>query len=163
MMRISFLFLMLSGILIAGCQTNEEAMVSIDQLSISSEGLADGQNYYIISPFKWKGPEEAELVDISIVDEEGEPVNSSQGISASFYVAADTKQSGVYRRDDIGEKQRVDGYELTEEQTLIMQLKLNNVRENENRRLKVLFTSGDEVHEKLLEWEAVEGLKSSAS
>ncbi|SIS45419.1 hypothetical protein [Salimicrobium flavidum] len=161
-MRLAVLFFIVSGVLIAGCQHTKEGTFAIDQISISDEGLTNGQNYYVVAPLQWDGPARAELTNIGIVNEAGEPINASEGIEASFYVGADTKQTGVFRREEIGEKQQVEGYELTEEQTLIMQVKVTNTTEGENRKLSLTYSSGGEEYEKLLEWEPISDLNSSA-
>ncbi|WP_117161140.1 hypothetical protein [Paraliobacillus sp. X-1268] len=84
----------------------------------------------------WEGEDGTTLKSIQIVNSQGENISAEKGINASFYIGDRYKKTGVYSRDEIGEKEKVEDYNLNEEQTLIMETRLVSAEENSAKNLK---------------------------
>ncbi|WP_117149146.1 MULTISPECIES: hypothetical protein [Paraliobacillus] len=95
------------------------------------------------------------------MNSQGEYISDEEGINATFYIGDSSKKTGIYRRDEIGKKRKVNGYYLTEAQTLIIETELVNVEENSAKSLKFIYETNGEEYEKVVDWSTLSTLKTN--
>ncbi|WP_443258382.1 lipoprotein [Virgibacillus sp. L01] len=156
-----FLFVLLIALLLAGCQNEVRDNAEFNLGNISLSAFENNTQYFIVTPFEWEGEDGTTLKSIHIVNSQGEKLSAEKGISATFYIGDSLKKTGVYRRDEIGDKDKVKGYNLTEEQTLIMETRLVNVKENSVKNLKFIYEINGEEYEKVVEWDTLSTLRTN--
>ncbi|WP_182199314.1 hypothetical protein [Paraliobacillus salinarum] len=162
------LFVFVLFLFLVGCSNQDEVSsngefsvpdVSVDQLKPSSE-LDQGLRYFIVMPFEWSGSEPVEIQSIDIV-ENSEPVTENSGIAYTFYGNDSEKKTGVYKREDIGEKQNIKGFTVDDENTLILELSLLDVESNDNRAMRIEYIQNGEQKEQILKSSLLENLNTS--
>lgn len=156
-----FLFVLLIALLLAGCQNEVRDNAEFNLGNISLSAFENNTQYFIVTPFEWEGEDGTTLKSIQIVNSQGENLSAEKGINASFYIGDKYKQTGVYRRDEIGDKEKVKGYNLTEEQTLIMETRVVSVEENSAKNLEITYETNGEEYEKVVEWNTLSTLRTN--
>ncbi|WP_181347033.1 hypothetical protein [Thalassobacillus sp. CUG 92003] len=148
------LFVFLASLLVVGCQSKAESS-EFSLGNIYPSELKNKQHYFLVVPFEWSGKEGTELDSLHILNNNDERT----AMNANFYIGAETKKTGVYRRDKIGEKQDVQGYRLSEHQTLIMELNVNEEL-NSAERLKFVYEVDGKQEQKVINWDTLQELKN---
>ncbi|MCA0970739.1 hypothetical protein LCM20_09075 [Halobacillus litoralis] len=112
--------------------------------------MAPNETYTIVVPFEWEGEEELTLKSMVPVAE-GEP-SVDAAFQPAFYIGESTKRTGIYSRQEIGERTEVEGYPVQNEQTLIMQWTAPDDATNQTYNLQITYESGGEEYQKEVEW-----------
>lgn len=157
----NFLFFLIIVLLLTGCQNvvKDNAEFNLGNTSLST--FENSTKYFIVTPFEWEGEDGTSLKSIHILNSQGENISPEKGINATFYIGDSSKKTGVYSRDKIGDKEGVKGYNLTEEQTLIMETRLISVEENSANSLKFIYETNGKDYEKIVEWNTLSSLKTN--
>lgn len=138
---------------------SDNAEFNLGNITLSE--FENNTKYFIVTAFEWEGEDGTKLKSIQIVNSQGENISAEKGISASFYIGEKNKKNGIYRRNEIGDTEKVDGYKLAEEQTLIMETILVNVEENSTKNLKFIYEINGEEYEKVVKWNALSTLRTN--
>ncbi|WP_079707706.1 hypothetical protein [Paraliobacillus ryukyuensis] len=149
-------------IFFVGC-SNQNGQVSNGEFSIgnvSSSELEQGKEYFIVMPFEWSGKQPVKIKSINIMENDT-PITSEAGIAYKFYVGDQSKKTGVYMREDIGEKEPIDGFKIKDSNTLILELSLSSVQSNPNRALSIKYIENGEEKEQTLQSSLLSNLKAS--
>lgn len=77
-----------------------------------------------------------------------------------FYRGDPNKQHGVYARDDIGEMQDIEGYEIKDKGTLILKVILSGANKNNNRYMKINYSVNGDKKEQIVATKTVEELST---
>ncbi|WP_226036818.1 lipoprotein [Aquibacillus saliphilus] len=156
-----YLFILLIIPLLAGCQNEVRDNAEFNLGNISLSAFENNTKYFVVTPFEWEGEDGTTLKSIHIVNSQGENLSAEKGISATFYIGDSFKKTGVYVREDIGDKEKVNGYKLTEEQTLIMETSLASVKDDSAKNLKFIYETNGEEYEKVVEWNTLSTLRTN--
>jgi hypothetical protein len=137
--------------------TNSQGTFSVGNISLNT--FQSGEKYFLVIPFEWSGEDAAQLNSVEIIENE-EPVTESSGITYTFYGGDPVKQTGVYRREDIGEVENISNYEVTKQGTLILEVALVDVKENKNRKLNITYMVNGKKFEQKVSTSTVTSLSS---
>ncbi|MFB1049396.1 glycosyltransferase [Paraliobacillus sp. JSM ZJ581] len=72
-----------------------------------------------------------------------------------------TKETGVYKRKDFGEKETINGFTVGNANTLILELSLLDVESNNNRAMRIKYIQNGEKKEQILKSSLLENLNTS--
>ena len=160
-MKISGLVMILI-FLITGCSRgSEDHSNEFKAGNLSTSALADQKNYLIVMPFEWMGENAVTIKSVELATKDGKPINTEQnGIRYAFYGADPQTAVGVYQREDLGDLEEVQGFEVESESRLVLKLSLNQVHADPDRRIKVIYKRGEKTYEQLLESTTVKGLRT---
>ncbi len=143
-MIVAFLFLV-------GCQSNPpEPEFTLGNIYPSQ--MTPGESYILVNSFEWEGEQETTLQSISA---------SGASFQPSFYIGEETKKTGIYTREKIGEKTDVDGYTLEEKQTLIMEWTVPESVADKSSKLQLTYEIDGQEYQKEIEWDTLTELMSS--
>lgn len=158
MKKVLFVFVSVTFLLIScSDSTNSQGEFSIENVSLNT--FESGEKYFLVIPFEWSGKDAAKINSVNIIENE-EPVNESSGISYTFYGGDPNKQTGVYKREEIGEVENITEYEVTKNGTLILEVSLVDVKEDKNRKININYTVNGEQFEQNISSSTVTSLSS---
>lgn len=157
-MKRSVVFLCIGFIMffISACGNEGEFAVE----NISASPLRAGESYYIVLPLRWTGSEKAIMKSVELL-EDGSPITSESGIIYTFYAGDKDKKTGVYRREEIGSVEKVEGFEIGDEGTLVMETIMTDVKPNEKQKLRIHYTVNGQEREQIVSSGTVENLETS--
>ncbi|WP_181348594.1 hypothetical protein [Thalassobacillus sp. CUG 92003] len=139
----------------------ESGMNKVDIQNFSLEPFSSGETYFVVADMNWQGDTAAQLNSIGLIEEDGTPISSEKGITANFYIGDEHKKSGVYRRDEIGEYTKVNGAELEDRQTLIMEYTLSHVPKNSLNRIKLSYEVDGKSFSESYTWSTLKELETN--
>ncbi|GKV67111.1 MULTISPECIES: hypothetical protein [unclassified Sporosarcina] len=147
-------------IVLSSCSDKDEGKFTVG--AMSTNVFPSGSTYSLVLPFEWSGSQPAVIDSIKIVVGDAE-IQDTEGISYEFYGGRPNKPVGVYPEDieyakDV--KQNIQGYEIKDEGTLILKVKLNNVNKNDNRQMKIHYSVNGEEKEQIISTSTVEELST---
>ena len=138
-------------LILVGCQSNPpEPEFTLGNIYPSQ--MTPGESYILVNSFEWEGEQETTLQSISA---------SGASIQPSFYIGEETKKTGIYQREKIGEKTDVDGYTLEEKQTLIMEWTVPESVADKSSKLQLTYEIEGQEYQKEVEWDTLTELLSS--
>jgi hypothetical protein len=127
--------------------------------NISTNDFISGETYFLVMPIEWSGSNTAVIDSVTIEIDDTE-IQDTQGISYEFFVGDPNKQHGVYARDDIGEMQNIQGYEIKDKGTLILKVVLSKVNKNDDRHIKINYSVDGDKKEQIIATQTVEGFST---
>ncbi|WP_079478780.1 hypothetical protein [Halobacillus salinus] len=150
-------FVLWSLLVVTACQRGESdsEFTLVDMYPLD---LQPGQNYIFITTLEWEGTEGTTLQSVDLISEETVPPVLSQ---STFYIGAATKSTGVSNREEIGEKQAIEGYAMEEKQTLIMETKIPETPTDQAIDIRFTYEVDGEEYEQEVEWDTLSELTSS--
>ncbi|PBB06309.1 hypothetical protein [Salimicrobium humidisoli] len=161
MKKVLFAFAVLLPLcIVSACSESEisnNGEFSIENISASS--LSSGEKYFFVVPIKWSGNETAKIVSVEMINGE-EPVHSDDGINYKFYGGKPDKKTGVYERDSIGEKEEIEGFEINDKASLILETSLNNVEMNKNRKIQITYDVNGQERDQIISSSTFENLST---
>ena len=138
-------------LILVGCQSNPpDPEFTIGNVYPSQ--VTPGESYILVNSFEWEGEQETTLQSISA---------SGASIQPSFYIGEETKKTGIYKREKIGEKTDVEGYTLEEKQTLIMEWTVPESVADKSSKLQLTYEIEGQEYQKEVEWDTLTELLSS--
>ena len=149
-------------LLLAGCSGaggNHSNTFKWGDLSISE--FENQENYFIVAPFEWMGKEPAVIESVELVAQGEAPIDTEDGrVQYTFYGADPSKGIGVYAREDLGDLDEIRGFEVEGESRLVLEISLEHVQPDPNRRMKIKYTVDGKEHEQILESPMIEQLRT---
>lgn len=143
-------------IMLSACSTSD------GEFSVGNMSTADfipGEKYAVVVPIEWSGSQAA-VIDSITIERHGEEIRDIEGISYTFYAGSPQKSIGVYPGETVGEKQAIQGYEIEDKGTLILEVVLSNVQENRDREMKIQYTVNGKSKEQTIATSTVAGLST---
>lgn len=160
-MKISGLMMILIFLLVGCSRGDEDHSNEFKAGNLSTSVLAHQKNYFIAMPFEWMGKDTVTIESVELVTNSEQPINAEQdGIRYAFYGADPQKAVGVYQREDLGDLEEVQGFEIEGESRLVLKVSLNQVHADPDRRIKVIYKRGEKTYEQLVESTTVEELRT---
>lgn len=160
MKKIAFLFALI--LLLVGCSSTEKENSSgLKVGNMSTSSFADNKKYFIITYFEWVGEKSAKIESIELIKQGERPVTVDEDrISYTFYGADPYKAIGIYQREQIGEVEDIEGFEVQGESKLILEVVLTNVKADSNRKMKINYIAGGEKKEQIIESTMIANLRT---
>ncbi|MBA2174861.1 hypothetical protein H0266_08145 [Halobacillus locisalis] len=144
--------LIMAFLFLVGCQSNPpEPEFTIG--NVYPIQMTPGKSYYLVTSFEWEGEKETTLRSINIV--------GGASFQPAFYIGEETKKTGIYTREKIGEKTAVEGYTLEEKQTLIMEWTMPESVTDKSSKLQFIYEIDGQEYQKEVEWDTLTELMSS--
>ncbi|NGZ77261.1 hypothetical protein [Saccharibacillus alkalitolerans] len=158
-MNIKSLFVILI-FLLAGCSRAGGEYANEFKLgNMSTSTFENDKNYFIVTTFEWMGKNPATIESMELVKKDGTPITvESDRIRYAFHGADPKKAVGVYQRENLGNLEEIQGFEVEGESRLVLEVSLNHVQPASDRRIKITYTSGGKKREQLLESTTIEQL-----
>ncbi|MEW4305740.1 hypothetical protein [Rossellomorea marisflavi] len=157
-MKRGVVFLCIGFIMFFISACGSEGEFAVENLSTSP--LRAGESYYIALPLSWTGSEKAIMKSVELL-EDGSPITSESGITYAFYAGGKEKKTGVCQREEIGSVEKVEGVEIGDEGTLVMETIMTDVKPNEKRKLRFHYTVIGQEREQIVSSGTVENLETS--
>lgn len=157
---ILFVLLLLMG----ACSGNDENSSNSGEFSIENISTAEFENnesYFIVMPLNWSGDNPATIKSVELINQENEPLTlDTDHIAYEFSGASKDKRSGVYAREDVGEIQEIEGFEVTDEATLVLEISISDVSEDLERRLRITYSVDGDEQEQVIESSTFQNLRT---
>ncbi|OWA35480.1 hypothetical protein B9G55_12635 [Saccharibacillus sp. O16] len=160
-MKIKALFFILFLLLVGCSRAGEEHSNKFKLGNLDTSVFSNQKNYFIVTPFEWVGKKPVTIESVELVTKDDMSINAEQApIRYTFYGADPKKGVGIYQRDDLGDLEDIQGFELKGEGRLVLKVSMNEVRPDPNRRIKIKYIIGQKKHEQLLESNMIEQLRT---
>lgn len=150
-------FALLVVLALVGCQQEEEPTSEFTLGNVYPSQLQTSQTYTFVTSLEWEGEEGTKLQSIQLTSDEEMPPSLGR---ATFYIGEPTKKTGLYQREEIGEKQKVQGYTMEENQTLIMKISTPEVPTDQMLNVRFTYEVGGEQFHRDVEWDTLNELVS---
>lgn len=147
--------------ILSGCSDEDsqsKGEFTVDNIS-SSEDFISGKTYFFVIPIQWSGDQTAVIESVKI-QEDNTKIISGESITYEFFGGEPSKKSGVYQREDIGDKQDIEGYEIEDKGTLILEVNLMDAKKNTDRNMKVNYSVDGDEKEQMISTSTVEQLST---
>ncbi|REB08081.1 hypothetical protein DVB69_08910 [Sporosarcina sp. BI001-red] len=128
--------------------------------NLSAGPFLTNETYYIVLPITWNGNSTATIKEVELFKENQQTLQTSDGISYTFYGGDAAKRPGVYARDQIGEISDIHGVEIEKESSLILEVSLRIVVPDKSRTIKIRYSVDGEDKEQNLTTGVVQGLET---
>ena len=142
--------------LLVGC--NEKKKVEDGEFLLGQFG-ADWkkETFYLVVPIQWTGDSSVTINSIELVKNNQKPLTYEEdGIKYEFFGADSLKKSGIYGEADVGDLKNINGLEINGEEKIVLKLSLGDVKEDNERRVKIKLDSDGEEVEKIVVWKTLE-------
>ncbi|AKG04015.1 hypothetical protein AAV35_003890 [Salimicrobium jeotgali] len=169
MKKVLFAFVVLLTLCIVSACSESESSTKKNEISkngefsienISASSLSSGEKYFFVIPIKWSGNKTAKIASVEMINRE-ESVHSDDGINYNFYGGKADKKTGVYERDDIGEKEEIEGFEIDDKASLILETSLkNHVETNKNRKIQITYDVNGQERDQIISSSTFENLST---
>ena len=145
-------------VLLIGCSEKEKAG---DGEFLLGQFGADWkkETFYLVVPIQWTGDSSITINSIELVKNNQKPLTYEEdGIKYEFFGADPLKKSGIYGESDVGDLKTIKGLEINGEGRIVLKLSLGDVKEDNERRVKIKLDSAGEEVEKIVVWKTLEKL-----
>lgn len=151
-------------LLLGACSGNNENSNSMGEFSIeniSTSEFEKNETYFIVMPLSWSGDGPAIIDSVELIKQGNEPLSlDADHIAYEFMGASADKDAGVYAREEIGEVEEIEGFEVIDEATLVLEISMSDVSENPERKMKINYTVDGEEKEQIIESTTFENFRT---
>ncbi len=151
-------------LLLGACSGNNENSTTPGEFSIENISTSEFENnetYFIVTPLSWSGDNPAIIDSVELIKQENEPLSlNADRIAYEFMGASLDKVAGVYAREDIGEVDEIEGFEITDKATLVLEISMSDVSEDPERKMKINYTVDGEEQEQIIESTTFENFRT---
>lgn len=118
------------------------------------------ETFYLVVPIQWTGGSSITINSIELVKNNQKQLTTYEedGITYEFFGADPLKKSGIYGESDVGELKNINGLEINGEGKIVLKLSLGDVKEDNERRVRINFSSNGVEGEKIVVWKTLEQL-----
>lgn len=159
MKKIGLIFTLM--FLLVGCSNTSEKGEEFKLGNISTTEFKDNEKYFLVIPLEWNGDNPVTIESVELIKENEKIVNlDNDRINYVFYGADANKKIGVYQREEIGDIEEINGFEVDGKSTLVLEITLNNIIKDSNRGMKIKYLVGEEEKEQIIESTTIENLRT---
>ena len=120
------------------------------------------ETFYLVVPIQWTGDSSIKINSIELVKNNQNPITTYEedGIKYEFFGADPLKKSGIYGESYVGDLKNINGLEINSKGKIVLKLSLGDVKEDNERRVRINFSSNGVEGEKIVVWKTLEKLKT---
>ena len=117
------------------------------------------ETFYLVVPIQWTGDSSVTINSIELIKNNQKLLTYEEdGIKYEFFGADPLKKSGIYGEADVGDLKNINGLEINGEEKIVLKLSLGDVKEDNERRIKIKLDRDGEEVEKIVVWKTLEKL-----
>lgn len=156
------LVLLLLFLFLFGCSDTDKKISNEFKIgNISTQNFQNDTKYFLVLPFEWNGKNAANIESIELIKEDDQPLQAdADRIFYTFYGADSSKATGVYQREEIGDVEDINGFEVEGESRVVLEVSLKDVKPDSDRRMKIKYSIEGKEKEQMIKSPMIEQLRT---